>query len=114
MTGSHTTLQILPSAPLLHPLEAAQGQASTQTPDARLLRAIYEKLYGPFTKKGKLERLAELAATLSREAGKEPPWTARYLNSILLGHKGFSVGGRLAQAMQALASRLESEVRDDG
>jgi hypothetical protein len=72
-----------------------------------LLKSIYQAVYGDLSGPGRLSSLEELARALSKIAGKEPPWTARYLNSIILGHKGFSVTAELSQAIQVYAARLD-------
>lgn len=72
-----------------------------------LLKSIYQAVYGDLSAPGRLESLSELAAALSRIAGKEPPWTARYLNSVILGHKGFSVTAEMRQAIEVYAARLD-------
>lgn len=68
---------------------------------------IYKQVYGDLTAPGRLASLEELAATLSRIAGKEPAWTARYLNSVILGHKGFTVSAELSRTIQVYAARLD-------
>lgn len=76
--------------------------------NAEFLRSIYEDIYGPLdTTKDKIKNLDRLARRLSRLIGHKPFWTGRYLNGILLGHKGFGVTRELATAMQSLADRLD-------
>lgn len=72
-----------------------------------LLKSIYTAVYGDLSAPGRLASLEELAQALSKIAGKEPPWSARYLNSVILGHKGFSVTAELSQAIQVYAARLD-------
>lgn len=72
------------------------------------LRSVYEDRYGPLdTTPGKLKNLEELAGTLSRIVEHEPAWTARYLNAILCGHKGFSVTRELGIAIQVMVDKLD-------
>ena len=76
--------------------------------NADFLKTIYEDIYGPLdTTPDKLKNLDELAGKLSRIAEHEPVWTARYLNAILRGHKGFSITKELGQAMEILAARRD-------
>lgn len=72
-----------------------------------LLKSAYQAVYGDLAAPGRLASLEELAQALSRIVGKDPPWTARYLNSIILGHKGFTVTTELSRAIQAYAGRLD-------
>lgn len=74
-----------------------------------LLTAVYREIYGDPDKPGKMKNLDELAATLSKIAQREKPWTARYLNALLLGHKGFSITEELEQALFVLAGRLDDQ-----
>jgi hypothetical protein len=71
------------------------------------LKSIYQAVYGDLTTPGRLASLDELAVALSKIAHKQPAWSGRYLNSIILGHKGFSVTAELAQAIQVYAARLD-------
>lgn len=72
-----------------------------------LLKSVYQAVYGDLSALGRLASLEELAGSLSRIAGKEPPWTARYLNSVILGHKGFTVTAEMRQAIEVYAARLD-------
>jgi hypothetical protein len=71
------------------------------------LKSVYQAVYGDLSTPGRLASLEELAVSLSKIVGKEPAWTARYLNSIILGHKGFSVSAELSHAIQVYAARLD-------
>jgi hypothetical protein len=71
------------------------------------LKSIYQHVYGDLSAPGRLASLEELAGALSKIVHKEPPWTARYLNSIILGHKGFTVTAELRQAIEVYAARLD-------
>lgn len=76
--------------------------------NAQFLRSIYEDVYGPLdATPGKLKNLDDLAGKLSRIVEHTPPWSARYLNAILCGHKGFSVTKELGTAMQALVDQRD-------
>lgn len=74
-----------------------------------LLKSIYIELYGPLESPGKMKNLEELATTLSTLAGRERPWTARYLVSLLNGNTGFKVTHDLEVALYALAGRLDNQ-----
>lgn len=76
---------------------------------SNLLHDLYLELYGPLDGPGRLKNLAEMAETLSRLVGKTPAWTARYLNGILKGHKGFAISVDLEKALHALAGRIEGQ-----
>lgn len=75
--------------------------------NADSLKQIYVETYGPLDKEGKKRNLIELAETLSRVVGHEPPWTWRALNGIICKHKGFSVTKELGVAIQVVADRLD-------
>jgi len=77
--------------------------------DADILRAIYEGMYGPLDSPGKLKNLTQLAGALSGIARKEPAWTARYLNGIVLGHNGFAVSEELERAISILTARMDGQ-----
>lgn len=77
--------------------------------NADSLRQIYEETYGPLGESGKKKNLTELAETLSKIAGREPAWTWRMLNGIILGHKGFSVTKELERAIHILSARLDGQ-----
>lgn len=53
--------------------------------------------------------LIDLAERLSKIAHKEPPWTWRYLNSILKGHKGFKMTKELDEAVVQLGMVLDGQ-----
>ncbi|MCB0207695.1 MAG: hypothetical protein KDJ52_00105 [Anaerolineae bacterium] len=74
-----------------------------------LLTAVYREIYGDPGNPGKMKNLDELAATLSKIAQRDKPWTARYLNALLLGHKGFSITEELELALYTLAGRLDDQ-----
>ncbi len=71
------------------------------------LLKIYQAVYGDLTAPGRLVSLDELARELSKLIGKYPAWTGRYLNSIILGHKGFSVTDEMRRAIEIYATRLD-------
>jgi len=75
--------------------------------DTELLTTIYQAVYGDLDAPGRLASLDELAASLSRIAGKSPAWSGRYLNSVILGHKGFRITNEMGMALQSYASRLD-------
>lgn len=75
--------------------------------NADSLRQIYEETYGPLSESGKKKNLTELAETLSKIAGHEPPWTWRTLNGIICGHKGFSVTKELSTAMEVFVAKSD-------
>ena len=56
-----------------------------------------------------LKNLNDLAERLSKVAGHEPPWTGRYLNSILKGHKGFKMTKELDEAVVQLGMVLDGQ-----
>lgn len=74
-----------------------------------LLQDIYTEIYGPIEQTGRLRNLAEMAETLSKLVGKEPPWTDRYLNGVIKGHKGFAISTEMERALHALAGRIEGQ-----
>ncbi len=55
---------------------------------------------------GKLEKsaLARLAVKLSKIAHKEPPWSWKYLSSILRKHKGVTISAPLSHAIEILGA----------
>lgn len=75
--------------------------------NAEYLKSIYEEVYGPLDAPGKLKNLDDLAGKLSRIVEHKPPWSARYLNALLCGHKGFSITKELGSAIQALADQRD-------
>lgn len=75
--------------------------------NADSLKQIYEETYGPLGESGKKKNLTELAETLSKIAGREPAWTWRMLNGIILGHKGFSVTKELGIAMEVFVAKSD-------
>lgn len=75
--------------------------------NADILRTIYLEIYGPLNAPGKMRNLRELAATLSKIAKREKPWTHRYLNSLLNGDSGFRVTPELDIALRVLATKLD-------
>ena len=69
-----------------------------------LLLDVYRALYGPEIA---ITHLDELARELSQIAGRERPWTGKYLHSLIKGYRGFSVNGKLVEALSILAARLK-------
>lgn len=76
---------------------------------SNLLTNLYTEIYGPIDAPGKMKNLAELAETLSNLAGRKTPWSARALNSIIMGHSGFRVTDELNQAMAILAGQIDGQ-----
>ena len=74
-----------------------------------MLRQLYEELYGSIDKPGKLANLSEMALRLSELAGREKPWTAKYLNSLINQNGNFRVTEELQIALNALAGQLDNE-----
>lgn len=78
---------------------------------SQLLKDLYTEIYGQSdedTQRGdKMKNLAELAQMLSDIVKRNPPWTARYLNSILRGHKGITVSDELQTALNGLAAQQD-------
>lgn len=72
-----------------------------------LLKSIYTAVYGDLSATGRLASLDELARDLSKSIGKEPAWSGRYLNSVILGHKGFTVTEEMRKAIEIYAARLD-------
>ena len=73
--------------------------------DTRLLVEIYQALFG---QKIKMAHLDELASDLSQLAGRERPWTGKFLHSLLKGYPGFNSNGQFGEALTLLASHLQN------
>ena len=79
------------------------GQPKMQTA-RELLLDIYQDVYGP---KITLANLNELAADLSRIAGRSRPWTGKFLHSLIKQYAGFSTNSKLIKALNILAAQLD-------
>lgn len=69
-----------------------------------LLLNVYQGVYGP---KITLANLNELAADLSRIAGRSRPWTGKFLHSLIKQYAGFSTNSKLLKALNILAAQLD-------
>jgi hypothetical protein len=65
-----------------------------------LLLDLYREIYGPAVT---MANLNELAADLSRIAGRSQPWTGKFLHSLIKGYPGFTANGQLIEALNILA-----------
>jgi hypothetical protein len=72
--------------------------------ETKTLGELYNQKYAS-DERTKKERLTELANRLSEIAGRERPWTWRFLNSLLNGNEGFSVSPQMEQALHILAGQ---------
>lgn len=72
-----------------------------------MIEDLYQEIYK--TPKFTKSNLIDLAERLSKIAHKEPPWTWRYLNSILKGHKGFKMTKELDEAVVQLGMVLDGQ-----
>ncbi len=79
------------------------GQPKMQTARELLLH-VYQDIYGP---KVTLANLNELAADLSRIAGRSRPWTGKFLHSLIKQYAGFSTNSKLIKALNILAAQLD-------
>jgi len=69
-----------------------------------LLLNTYQALYGPEIT---ISCLDDLATDLSQIAGRNRPWTGKYLHSLIRGYDGFSVNHELSRALTILGSCLD-------
>jgi hypothetical protein len=67
-----------------------------------LLVDLYHEIFGPTVT---MANLNELAADLSRIAGRTQPWTGKFLHSLIKGYSGFTINDQLVEALHVLASR---------
>jgi len=74
-----------------------------------LLTHLYTDIFGPTDAPGKMKNLAELAATLSKLAKRDKPWSGRYLNGVIMGHAGITASAELNQAMAMLAGQIDGQ-----
>lgn len=72
--------------------------------ETKTLGELYHQKYAS-DERTKKERLTELAGKLSEIAGRNRPWTWRFLNSLLNGNKGFSVSPQMERALHILAGQ---------
>jgi len=70
--------------------------------------ALYNQMYSADSR-NKKECLIELADKLSKIAGRERPWTWRFLNSLLNDNKGFSVSPEFERAIHILEARQDGQ-----
>ncbi len=69
-----------------------------------LLLDVYKDIYG---QKVTLANLNELASDLSQIAGRNRPWTGKFLHSIIKQYAGFSDNGKLTRALTILAAERD-------
>ena len=72
-----------------------------------MLLDIYIEIYR--TDEISKNNLVDLAARLSDIAHKSPPWSWRYLNSILKGHKGFKMTAELDKALLIMGAVIDGQ-----
>ncbi len=81
------------------PLDA-QGPHKRQI-GTQMLLDTYQALYGPEIA---ISHLDDLAKDLSQIAGRNRPWTGKYLHSIIKGYDGFSATDELVKVLTIMAS----------
>ena len=83
--------------------------------EAKTLAALYNQMYG-LDKRTKKDCLIEMADKLSKIAGRDRPWTWRFLNSLLRENEGFSINPEMERAIHIMGARLDgqSEVQARG
>ena len=69
----------------------------------QMLLDTYQALYGPEIA---ISHLDDLARDLSQIAGRNRPWTGKYLHSIIKGYDGFSATDELVKILTIMASCL--------
>jgi len=74
-----------------------------------MLKDLYTEIYGPIDGPGRLKNLDELGSRLAALVSKEKPFAARYLNGVLLGHKGMAPSAELQQAMAIMAGQMDGQ-----
>ena len=67
-----------------------------------LLKHLYQEIYGPDIT---IANLNEFATELSRLAGRNRPWTGKFLHSLIKGYAGFSVNKKLVDALAIMDYR---------
>lgn len=72
------------------------------------LAELYNQTYAKDSRKKK-DCLIELADRLSKIAGRNRPWTWRFLNSLLNGDKGFSISLEMERAIHIAEARLDGQ-----
>jgi hypothetical protein len=67
---------------------------------------LYQELYGPEIS---MANLNDLASDLSQIAGRNQPWTGKYIHSLIKGYPGFKANGQLMEALTVLSSRYHGD-----
>ena len=70
----------------------------------QLLLEVYKEVYGP---KITIANLNELADDLSQIAGRDRPWTGKFLHSVIKEYEGFATNGQLSKALAVMAARID-------
>ncbi len=83
------------------PLDAGDGHKGHI--GTQMLLDTYKALYGPEIA---ITHLDDLAKDLSQIAGRNRPWTGKYLHSIIKGYDGFSATDELVKVLTIMASCL--------